>query len=90
VVNRKGDSYMTIVDKRNATECEFSDLEAGELFVIPANDALYLKTSSMIYTEDYHIEHIASNAVDLVNYDLHTFDPRTVVKPIYNATLVLK
>ena len=81
---------MNIVDERSKTDIKFSDLKVGELFVIPANDALYLKISSMVYTEHGSMEPMVSNVVDLINYDLHTFDPLTVVKPIYNATLVLK
>ena len=81
---------MNIVDKRNATDVVFSDLKVGELFVIHTDDVLYLKISSKKIDEHCNSEHIASNVVDLVNYDLHTIGPQVVVKPIHNATLVLK
>ena len=81
---------MNIVDERNATDIVFSDLQAGEVFVTPANNVLYLKISSKMFDKHCDISDTVSNAVDMVNYDLHTFDPRTVVKPIHNATLVLK
>ena len=81
---------MNIVDERNATDIVFSDLQAGEVFVTPANNALYLKISSMMYDEHDNSGYTVTNVVDLVNYDLHTFEPQVVVKPIYNATLMIK
>lgn len=80
---------MNIVDERSKTDIKFSDLKVGELFEIPVNDVLYLKISSMMYDGHGNSRYTVANVVDLVDYDLHTFEPQVVVKPIYNAALVL-